>query len=83
MYRIFISPKAKKELRNITKLYKKAVAETIDELKNDPLIGKPLTRGLTKKYSYKIGVYRLIYKIHKKDKKVSILSVGHRATIYN
>lgn len=82
MYRIFISPRAKKELNNITKLYKKAVSEAINELKESLFIGKPLTRELTKKYSYRIGVYRLIYKIHKKDKKVSILSIGHRSTIY-
>src|SRR3990167_587869 len=74
--------KEKKELNNITKLYKKAVSEAINELKESPFIGKPLTRELTKKYSYRIGVYRLIYKIHKRDKKVSILSVGHRSTIY-
>jgi len=82
MYRIFISPRAKKELKNISKLYKKAVAVAIDELKEDPLIGKPLTRELIKKYSYRIGVYRIIYIIHKRDKKVSILSIGHRSTIY-
>ena len=83
MYRIFISPRAKKELKNITKLYRKAVAEAIDELIDDPYVGKPLARELNQKYSYRIGVYRIIYKIYKKDKKVSILTVGHRATIYS
>lgn len=83
MYRIFLSPRAKKELKNIAKLYRKAIAEAIDELKEDPYVGKPLTRELTKKYSFRIGVYRLIYKIHKNDKKVTVLSVGHRARIYN
>ncbi len=35
MYRIVISPRAKNELKNIAKLYRKALTESIDQLTED------------------------------------------------
>ncbi|HUD44763.1 MAG TPA: type II toxin-antitoxin system RelE/ParE family toxin [Patescibacteria group bacterium] len=82
MYHIVISPQAKKELKSIIKIYRKGVSEAIESLKDDPWLGKPLTRELTGRFSYRIGVYRIIYKIKEKEKIVYIFSAGHRATIY-
>ena len=82
MYRIIIAPSAKKGLKTIAKIYRKGIAEAIDSLSDDPYIGKPLTRELTGRYAYKVGVYRIIYKINEKDKTVYIFNAGHRATIY-
>lgn len=82
MYRIEISPKAKKELKKIKKLYKRAIARAIDELKEDPFVGKPLTRELTGKFSLKVGVSRIIYKVNNQDKTVQIIAAGHRGTVY-
>jgi len=82
MYRIIIAPSAKKGLKTIARIYRKGIAEAIDSLSDDPYIGKPLTRELTGRYTYKVGVYRIIYKINEKDKTVYIINAGHRATIY-
>ena len=82
MYRIIISPKANKGLKTLAKVYRKGVVESIDSLKEDPYLGKPLVRELTGNYSYKIGVYRIIFKINEEDNTVYIISAGHRATIY-
>lgn len=82
MYRVFVSPEAKKRVKTLAKLYRKGIAGSIESLKEDPFLGKPLARELTGKYSYKVGVYRIIYKINKKDKIVNILDAGHRANIY-
>jgi mRNA interferase RelE/StbE len=82
MYQIIVAPEAKKGLKTIAKIYRKGIAEAIDSLKDDPYLGKPLARELTGKYSYKIGVYRVIYKINEKDKVVYVINAGHRATIY-
>ncbi len=82
MYHIIISPTAKKGLKTIAKIYRKGITESIDALSDDPFSGKPLTRELTGRYTYKVGVYRIIYKINKKDKVVYIINAGHRATIY-
>jgi len=82
MYRIIIAPSAKKGLKTIAKIYRKGIAEAIDSLSDDPYIGKPLTRELTGRYTYKVGIYRIIYKISEKDKTVYIFNAGHRTTIY-
>jgi len=82
MHYIIISPKAKKELKNISKLYRKAVRVAFDDLAQDPYLGKPLTRELAGRFSYKIGVYRIIYKVNKKDKIIFVLSAGHRSRVY-
>lgn len=82
MYQIIVAPEAKKGLKAIAKIYRKGIAETIDSLKDDPYLGKPLTRELTGRYSYKIGVYRVVYKINEKDKVVYIINAGYRATVY-
>ena len=82
MYHIIISPRAKKQLKPIKKVYQRAINEAFEEIKYYPLIGKPLIREMAGKYSYKIGVYRIIYKISKRDQKINVISAGHRATIY-
>jgi len=82
MYRIIVSPEAKKGLKTIAKIYRKGIAESINALKDDPFLGKPLVRELTGRYSYKVGVYRIIYKINKRDQVIYIINAGHRSTIY-
>ena len=82
MYQIKLTAQAKKELKKIKLLHQKAIDAVFEDLKENPRLGKPLTRELTGKYSYKIGVYRLISSINAKDKIIFILTAGHRATIY-
>ena len=83
MYEIIVSPEARKELKKISKLFKQAIRIAINDISENPYIGKPLNRDLLKRYSYRIGVYRIVYKINEKEKKVNIFSAGHRSTVYN
>lgn len=82
MYRLKLTARAKKELRNLKKTHQEALTTVLEEMKEAPLAGKILTRELTNQYSLRVGVYRLIYRINKKDKVVTILTAGHRAAIY-
>lgn len=83
MFKIKLTAKAKRELKSISKQDKLRVGEILEDLKDNPLIGKPLFRELIKRYSYRVGVYRVIYKINKEDQIVEVISAGHRSTIYN
>jgi mRNA-degrading endonuclease RelE of RelBE toxin-antitoxin system len=83
MFSIKLTAKAKRELRNLSKLDNLSIGEIIENLKEDPLVGKPLSRELIKKFSYRTGVYRVIYLVNRKDQVVIILSAGHRSTVYN
>lgn len=82
MYKLHIFPKAERELRKISIRYQKAILDAFEDLQENPFMGKPLTRELTGRFSYRIGVYRIIYGIRKKDKIVEIYTAGHRATVY-
>lgn len=82
MFKIIISPKTIKQLKLLKFIYKEAVELAIDDLKNDPEAGKKLKDNLLGKYSYRIGVYRIIYKIDESNQIVYIMSAGHRSVVY-
>jgi mRNA interferase RelE/StbE len=82
MYKLRISSRAEKEIKNIPYPHQKAIILSLAEIKEDPFLGKPLTRELTGKFSFRVGMYRIIYKVNSKDKIIYILTAGHRATIY-
>lgn len=83
MYRLIISPEAQKELKRLKKIDELPIKLALDEIKEDPLAGKPLSRELNKRFSYRVGVYRIIYKVNPVDKVINILSAGHRSIAYN
>ena len=82
MYKLIVSPHAQKELKKIKKIYERAISAALEDIREDPYISKPLIEELIGKYTYKVGVYRIIYKINNKDKIVNILTAGHRARVY-
>ena len=83
MYRLIISPQAQKELKKIKKAHQLPIRLLIEEIREDPQLGKSLSRDLKGKFSYRLGVYRIIYKINKKDQIINIFSVGHRSKVYD
>jgi len=84
MFKLKITSQAKSQLKQISKKHHQlAISNALDEIKEDPFIGKPLSRELTGRFSYKVGIYRIIYIINKRDRIVNILFAGHRATVYS
>lgn len=83
MYKLRITDRAEKELKKISLSHQEAILAAFEVLRDDPYLGKPLTRELTGRYSYRMGIYRIIYTINEQDKIVSILTAGHRATVYS
>lgn len=83
MYRLILSPKALKQLKTIKQTHQSAVKLAIEDIKEKPNIGKPLTRELTGRFSYRVSLYRIIYKVNQKDKVINILNAGHRSTVYD
>lgn len=83
MYRLVISPKAQKELKKLKKTDELPVKLALEEVREDPLLGKPLEKDLTGRFSCRFGSYRIIYRINFRDKIVEILSAGHRSVVYN
>ncbi len=83
MYRIIIAPEAKRGFKTIARIYQEGISGVINALKDDAYLGKHLSRELTGRYSYRVGVYRIIYKIIQKEKIVNIINAKHRKVIYH
>lgn len=83
MYKLLISPKAEKGLKRLKIEHQHAVLEALAEISDDPFVGKPLTRELTGRFSLRVGVYRIIYSVDRKDKTVHVFTAGHRSAVYN
>ena len=82
MYEEILQTSARKQIKKLKKVYQETFISIFLELKEDPYIGKPLTRELTGKYSYRFGVYRIIYTVNKKQKVINITTAGHRSSVY-
>jgi mRNA interferase RelE/StbE len=80
IFEIYITEKHKKFLKSLDKKIEDQIFKKIDQLIENPDIGKPLTNELKGCRSLHIGNYRVIYEI--KEDQIYILSVGHRKNIY-
>lgn len=83
MYKLKLTAKAKKELKSLHKSYKVIIPLALEEIKEDPFLGKSLSRDLSGKFSFRVGVYRIIYLVNKKDEIITVISAGHRSKIYD
>lgn len=83
MFELRISKKAEKKIKQLKKEYQVYIIEALADIKEEPLLGKPLSRQLNRRFSYRFGSYRIIYKVNEQDKIVEVLSADHRAKVYN
>ncbi len=82
MFRLLISTRAQKRLKLLKKTHQEAILSALEEIKENPFMGKPLTRELTGRFSFRVGVYRIIYIVSEGNKTVRVLNAGHRADVY-
>lgn len=81
-FKVLVGPKAAKTLRKMDRATKDRIKDRILELKEQPeRLGKRLT--YSNYWSLRIGEYRVIYRIEKKDSQVFVIFVGHRSTVYD
>ena len=83
MYELRIYKKAEREIKKAIKVQQAAIVEALSEIQEFPLSGKPLERELSGRFSYRVGNFRIIYKVNEKTKTIFIVTVGHRSTVYN
>ena len=85
MYKVILLPPAEKFYRKLCHTNReilRRIDAALESLKMDPLQGKPLRDQLKGKFLLRVGVYRIIYSVHKKEITVYILDIGHRKEIY-
>ncbi|OGJ37991.1 MAG: hypothetical protein A3A82_00825 [Candidatus Pacebacteria bacterium RIFCSPLOWO2_01_FULL_47_12] len=82
MYAVKFTRSAKKSFSKIATREQKRIALAIEKLAQDPTIGKSLKGVLKNLWSLRIGAYRVIYQIVKKELVIMVFAVGHRREIY-
>jgi mRNA-degrading endonuclease RelE of RelBE toxin-antitoxin system len=82
-YRIVYSETAGKIIRRLHPSIKPLIKQKIEDLQDDPFLGKALERELTGDYSLKSKKYRVIYRLDHSGKRIQIHYVGYRKDIYD
>jgi len=73
---------AVKQLKKLQKQDQKKIVRKISALTQNPFVGKKLKGPLNKLFSLRAWPYRIIYQIHEKVSKITILTVCHRKDVY-
>lgn len=85
MYIVKLTKIAEDAMCQITKGQPKMarrIASAIDRVAKDPTIGLPLKGELKGLWKYRMGSYRLIYKVFRHQLLIVVLDIGHRREVY-
>lgn len=82
MYQIILSRTAERDLSKIDKKYKPHIFAALFDLRKEPFLGKRLKGKFQDCYSLRVGIYRIIYKIYKKELDILVIRIGHRQGMY-
>lgn len=67
-------------LRSLHPALKKRIHNALDQIRSQPGEGKPLQRELKGYRSFRLGKFRIIYRVTVKE--IEVVAVGPRRTIY-
>jgi mRNA-degrading endonuclease RelE of RelBE toxin-antitoxin system len=81
-FRLLYSETCRKQIRSLPPQVKPAIKSRIEEIAENPLMGKLLERELSGYLSLRINRYRVIYKIQESEGVVEVHFVGRRRDVY-
>ncbi len=82
MYEINLDDSAKKFLKSLDISFKTRIIKKIEQLKVNPMLGKPLCGNLKGHFKLRCGKYRAIYKIINGKLIIVVIKIGHRKNVY-
>ena len=84
-YKLELTDRALHVLQRIasreTGLYRRLV-NALDDLERDPFQGKQLKGELKGAWSYRVGSYRVVYRIYRDKLLVIVIDISHRREVY-
>ena len=81
--RILYTEEAARSIGKLDKPVKERVGKAITRLSEHPELGKRLTGLLSDRWSYRVGDWRILYRVKKMEVLILILTVGHRSDVYD
>jgi len=84
MYKVIWKEETKKDLTNIDHTTVKQITVKVENyLTQDPLnLGERLFYNWKGFYRYRVGDYRVIYKVKERELEILVVKVGHRREVY-
>ncbi|MDT8442733.1 MAG: type II toxin-antitoxin system RelE/ParE family toxin [Desulfuromonadales bacterium] len=82
LYSIKIKQSALKDIQKLDKLNRKRLIEAIDNLADNPHVGKLLKGDFSGLRRIRVGSYRVIYEINEGEILVLVLRIAHRKKAY-
>lgn len=82
-HRILYTEEAACRIGKLDKAVKERVGKAIQRLAEHPELGKRLTGLLRDRWSYRVGDWRILYKVKRVEVLILILTVGHRSDVYD
>jgi mRNA interferase RelE/StbE len=83
VFKLLYTDEARKQILKIKDAQiKDVLRQALEQIAGNPSIGKPLTKQLKGRYSYRVRDYRIIYRVFQDRIIVVILIVGHRRDVY-
>jgi addiction module RelE/StbE family toxin len=79
---LYIAPRAKKVIDNLTAHDQVRVNNAIGGILQDPYSAKPLHGKREGQYAVRVWPYRVVYKIYKEKRVILIIEFGHRQGVY-
>ncbi|MBI3553882.1 MAG: type II toxin-antitoxin system RelE/ParE family toxin [Elusimicrobia bacterium] len=81
-YRVLYTEAAAKIIRKLDGAVKERIRKAIVRISEHPELGKHLTGLLKDRWSYRVGGWRILYKIRNAELIILILTIGRRSEIY-
>ena len=81
-FRAVYTEEAVRQIGKLDTVIKERVRLAIERLTVRPELGKRLTGLLSDRWSYRVGDWRILYRIRRAEVVILILTVGHRREIY-
>ena len=81
-YRLIYSKTSRDLIRKLHPDLKSIIRARLNEIANNPYLGKSLVRDLSGYFAFRAKRYRIIYKINEQNQAVQIHYIGHRRDIY-
>jgi mRNA interferase RelE/StbE len=84
VYRVEFDPEAERDLLQLHRQVAKRILKKLRWLAEnvERITPEPLHRRLRGKYKLRVGDYRVIYTLNRKQQKIRVHMVGHRDQIY-
>ena len=82
MFEVILQKSAERDLKKLDSSIQKRIIDKLFELKENPLLGIPLTGHLSGLRKLRIGDYRAIYQIRNQELIILVVKIGHRKNVY-